>query len=103
MIIENGYLEEKIKTGGGLDPITHLPIKVSFTFGEKKPCQIRQVEYDNLANSSGVDYIKSSYTVLTENDIESEAIRLTGEGFSKEFSVIQKSVLTEVGLVKIIV
>jgi len=103
MIIENGYLEEKIKVGGGLDPVTHMPIKVSYSYGEKIPCQIRQVKYDNLANSSGIDYIQSSYTVLIESDVNSEAIRLTGEGFTREFSIIRKNILTRVGLIKLTV
>lgn len=103
MIIENGFLEVKTKTGGGLDPVTHMPIAVSVSWGETIPCQIREVKYDNLANASGNDYIQSSYTILTEQDFEGEVIRLTGNGICKEYSIIRKTALAEVGLIRITV
>jgi hypothetical protein len=45
MIIENGYIQECIVSGGGIDS-QGLPVEVEETWGEPIPCNIRKSKSD---------------------------------------------------------
>jgi hypothetical protein len=106
MIICNGTIQVKIKSGGGFDEEGN-PIKVEETFGEIIPCHIRPLRYNNLAFSgSGSNYINASYEVLIEiKDFQCERIKLINR-YGKdlgEYSVISAENLEAVCATKIIV
>ena len=43
MIIANGTIETKIKTGGGIDPDTDYPIAPSVSWGNPIECQYNRL------------------------------------------------------------
>lgn len=76
MIIVNGCIECKIKTGGGINPETGHPVKTSATWGKPIPCQY--IPSINLqARTSGEPYTGSNFTILIEEmRFEAEQVRL---------------------------
>lgn len=109
MIIENGYIEVKTKTGGGIDPTTGYPVPVGFAYGDPIPCQY----YPNRVNLQGRTGDGEAYTVLgftilldlTQGEFNFERIRLSSMSHSMvgEFSVVQVEVLQAVNQIKITV
>lgn len=107
MIIQNGYIEFKFKTGGGFDA-NGYPVKAQDYYGEKIPCQFMWSKRDLLASSNGNPIISTSYEVLVAMPLpeaKSEQLRLSDmEGATiGEFSVISFQHLRAVQEVKIII
>lgn len=94
MIIQNGTIELKRKTGGGIDPATGYPVKPDTTsWGDPIPCQYFANKYNNLGQVSGEHFKTAKYTVLIEEQTleESEQLRLKDRAGNTvgEFSIIQ--------------
>ena len=104
MLIENGTIEIKIKTEGGINQETGYPIKPSESWGTPIECQFRATKKDLQARSNGEPYIQASYEILIEEQpYKAEQIRLTDAlGNEKgEFSVIQIEPLLAVGKIRL--
>ena len=66
MIIANGTIEAKIKTGGGIDPKTDYPIAPSVSWGNPIPCQYRANKYSNKGRANGEAFTIASYEILID-------------------------------------
>ena len=104
MIVVNGYIQAKVKTGGGLDANGN-PGRPSATFGEYIPARITTNNKNNLGKQNGNTFIIASYEILIEPQLfEAERIKLTQKGRDLgEFSVIWAEYLEAVEAIKIIV
>ena len=107
MIIENGKIEPKCKSGGGIDPNTGYAIKPTATWGNPIPCQYFANALNKLAETmQGSNYTAQSYTILIEQQpFSAEQIRLTDRNGNVvgEFSIIQAEPLDAVCQIRIIV
>jgi hypothetical protein len=107
VIIQNGTIEKKGKTGGGIDPETGHPIKpTDVVWGTPIPCQYIPNSHNNLGVSTGQHYTQATYTVLIEEQpFDSEQIRLKDkEGqIIGEFSVLSVEPLDAVCEVRILI
>jgi hypothetical protein len=109
MIITNGAILGKMKTGGGIDPKTKYPVQPSEIWDLPIPCQYK------TSNSSSQQYFKgstndnhfidASYTILIEEQpFEYEQIQIvSGKKKIGEFSITKIEQLPHVGLIKITV
>lgn len=90
MVIVNGHISGKIKTGGGLDDNGN-PIQPSSIWGELIPCYIKVNTRNNLGKQNGNTFTIASYEILINpQPFESERVKLI-DGFGKdlgEFSVM---------------
>ncbi|MCL1932843.1 MAG: hypothetical protein FWF53_03375 [Candidatus Azobacteroides sp.] len=104
MVIINGTIQAKVKTGGGLDENGN-PARPSETFGEPIPARVITNNKNNLGKQDGNTFIAASYEILIEpQTFEAERVRLTRFGRDMgEFSVMSAEYLETVGSVKIIV
>ena len=60
MIIENGTIQVKQKTGGGIDPTTGYPLPYSaVSWGDPIPCQYYSNRYTYLGRVSGEHVISA--------------------------------------------
>lgn len=75
MIIPNGTIEVKAKSGGGIDPTTGHPIGASFEWESSIPCQYIPIAHDKQAVSGGEHYTLATYMVL----VEEQPFCVTGE------------------------
>ena len=106
MIIANGTIELKQKTGGGIDPETGYPVKPSVTWGDPIPCQYTANKYDNLGRANGEHFKVAEYSVLIEEQpVDTEQLRLKDRAGNVvgEFSIIQVEPLEAVCETKILV
>lgn len=106
MIIANGTIEVKLKTGGGLDPVTKFPQKAEATWGEPIPCQYTPNKYNKLGVVNGEHFTIASYTILIEEqEFNAEQIRLkTLNGdLLGEFSIMQVEPLEAVCEIRLLV
>lgn len=107
MIIENGKIQIKQKTGGGIDPETgHARPSSAVVWGTPIPCQYYPNKYNNLGRVSGEHFKIAEFTVLIEEQpFGAEQIRLTDNagGLVGEFSIISSEPLAAVGQIKITV
>ena len=98
MIIANGTIETKIKTGGGIDPDTDYPIAPSVSWGNPK--------YSNKGKANGEAFTIASYEILIdEQPYNAEMLRLrdiSGKILG-EFSVIEVEPLQGVCQIRILV
>ncbi|WP_416995983.1 hypothetical protein [Alistipes putredinis] len=77
MIIQNGTIEVKTKTGGGIDPETGYPVKGEAAWGEPIPCQWIPNRNDMLGRINGEHFIIAHYVVLIEaQPFNAEQVRL---------------------------
>ena len=77
MIIANGTIETKIKTGGGIDPDTDYPIAPSVSWGNPIECQYRANKYSNKGKANGEAFTIASYEILIdEQPYDAEMLRL---------------------------
>lgn len=77
MIIQNGTIEVKTKSGGGIDPETGYPINCKELWGEPIPCQWSPNRNNMLGISNGEHFTVASYVVLIEEQqFDAEQIRL---------------------------
>lgn len=106
MIIANGHIEAKIKTGGGIDETTGYPVTPSVSWGDPIPCQFRANSYNNRGKANGEAFTVASYEILIEDQsYEAEVLRLTDNNGKElgEFSVIEIESLTAVCQTRILV
>ncbi len=108
MIIQNGNIEFKIKTAGGIDPVTGYPQKPSARWSEQIPCQYVPKQIDLQARSGGNAKVTSSYEVYITMPLPvdaTEQIRLTDMSGNVvgEYSMLSMQELVAVQEVKIIV
>ena len=76
MIIQNGTIEFKAKTGGVISTTTGHPIVPATTsWGTPIPCQYIPIAHDKLAVSNEEHYTFATWTVL----VEEQTTALTGE------------------------
>lgn len=107
MIIQNGTIEFKTKTAGGIDPETGYPVKPSsVAWGEPVPCQFKAKKFNQLGIIKGEHFTVASYEILIEEQpVPSEQLRLkdlSGEEIGT-FSIIQAEPLEAVCEVRILV
>lgn len=107
MLIQNGTIEFKTKTGGGINPETGYPVKpVNVSWSEPIPCQYSANKYNNLGRYNGEHFIVAQYVVLIEEQpFAAEQIRLkdlAGKVIG-EFSVIQIEPLEAVCELRILI
>ena len=106
MIIANGTIEIKTKTGGGIDPVTGYPVAPSVGWGEPIPCQYRANKYSNRGKSNGEAFTVASYEILIEEQpFESEVLRLRDKAGKEvgEFPIIEVEPLEAVTQIRITV
>ena len=113
MILENGTLQTKIKTGGGT--IKGVPITVNEVLGKIFPCNIKSKKYTSNADGGGpaemggtqaVDsaFVRASYEVLVETDnftAEKVVLKDNRGNTLGEFRVLEVQYLDYVNVVKI--
>ncbi len=109
MIIENGTIETKVKSAGGVDPATGYPIpNAGEGWGWPIPCQWRAVTRDNLGRTVSGNFTLASYSVLVEQGpatFDDRVVRLKdadGNVVSDTLSVISAEPLDAVGQVRIL-
>jgi hypothetical protein len=105
MIICNGKICAKIKTGGGLAENGN-PITPSVTWGEPIPCRIMANMHNKKGKANGNSFTIASYEVLVETQpFATERVTLTYDNGEElgEFSVMQIERMESVGTVKILV
>lgn len=106
MIVANGNIETKIKSGGGINPETGYPNKPSEAWGEPIPCQYQANNNSLKGRTNGEAFRIASYEILIdEQPYESEQLRLSDDNGKVigEFSVIDIKPLAAVCQVKILV
>ncbi|MCM1168900.1 MAG: hypothetical protein NC324_03085 [Bacteroides sp.] len=107
MIIQNGTIEAKRKTAGGIDPVTGFPVVSSdVAWGEAIPCQYSANKHNWLGRVNGERFTVAEYTILIEErPFEAEQIRLKDNlgNVVGEYSVMQIEPLEAVGEIKILV
>lgn len=110
MIIENGTIEVKIKSGGGFNPVTGYPNKGgTVTWGKPIPCQYMLASQNKLLKVRGEPVSDVTYIILIEQSNQpfvAEQIRLKdnlSEQSLGEFSIISVERLDAVCEIKIIV
>ncbi len=105
MIIVNGEICAKVKTGGGLDENGN-PIRPSESWEAPIPCHIRSNTYNNKGKANGNTFTVASYEVLIESQpFVAERVKLTDRNGKDlgEFSVMEIEYLDAVDTVKITV
>jgi hypothetical protein len=104
MIIVNGSISAKVKSGGGLDGDGN-PVKASESWGDPIPCRISTNKRNNLGKQNGNTFTIASYEVLIEPQrFEAERVKLERyEEDLGEFSVMFTEYLEAVGAIKIVV
>ena len=107
MIIENGTIEVKNKTGGGgIDPETGFPVKAQSSWGNPIPCQFIPNRSNRLGIVSGEHFSIAHYTVLIEErNFNAEQIRLKDRSgkILGEFSIMQVEPLEAVCEIKLMI
>lgn len=105
MIIANGTIEVKCKTGGGLNQKGY-PQKAEATWGTPIPCQYIPNKHNKLGVVSGEHFTVAQYTILIEEqEFNAEQIRLKDRAGNElgEFSIIQVEPLEAVCEIKLLV
>lgn len=104
MIIENGTVQAKIKTGGGLNDQGN-PVKPSESWGVPIPCNIKTNQSSNNGVINGNTFSVSSYEILIDSQpFKADRVQLVRNGEALgEFKVQQIEPLIEVGNIKILV
>ncbi len=106
MIIPNGTIQVKQKTGGGIDPETGYAVPVSVGWGDPIPCQFSASRFDWQAKLRGEPVTQKSYSILIEEqDFQAEQVRLSDRGGKVigDFSIRQIEPLEAVCQLRIIV
>jgi hypothetical protein len=104
MLIVNGTISAKVKSGGGLDSDGY-PVKPLESWTQPIPCRIVTNKKNNLGKQNGNTFTIASYEVLIElQSFESERVRLARHCRELgEFSVLWSEYLDAVGAFKIVV
>lgn len=105
MIISNGYIKAKDKTGGGFDGNGN-PIPSGSTWGDPIPCRHKPNRNSFKGKQNGNAFTIASYEILIEQQpFPSEQIQLFDESNVKlgEYSIMWKENLDAVDALKITV
>lgn len=105
MIIANGTIEVKSKTGGGLNE-NGYPKKAEATWGKPIPCQFIPNKHNKLGVVNGEHFTVAQYTVLIEEqEFNAEQIRLKDRSGNElgEFSIMQVEPLEAVCEIRLII
>lgn len=107
MIIENGTIEVKVKTAGGIDIETGHPRKPSATsWGTPISCQYLPNTHNKQGRISGEHFTIATYEVLIEEQpFDAEQVRLidkTGKSLG-EFPIISVEPLEAVCQLRILI
>lgn len=106
MIIQNGHIQIKHKTAGGIDKVTGHPIPSVSTWSVPIPCQYIPNNVNKRGMIQGEHYTIASYTILLEEQpFTAEQIRLTDMDGNVigEYSIISSQPLDAVKEVQILV
>lgn len=107
MIIPNGTIEIKTKTGGGINPETGYANKPdNVSWGDPIPCQFLANKYDKLGKVNGEHFTVAQYSVyIEEQPFEAEQVRLKDRKGKVlgEFSVIDIEPLEAVCELRILI
>lgn len=106
MIIQNGFIEPKLKKGGGIDSETGYAIEPESIWGKPIPCQYIHNTHNNLGSVNGEHYKIATYTVLIEEQpFCAEQVKLTtlrGREVG-EYSIISIEPLVAVDEIRILI
>jgi len=104
MVIVNGTITAKVKTGGGLNADGY-PVKPEESWLQPVPCHVRLNSKNNLGKQNGNTFVTASYEVLVElQPFEYGRVKLTQHGRDLgEFSVLWTECLDAVRALKIVV
>lgn len=108
MIIENGTIEIKSKSAGGIDLETGYPAPSgNVIWSNPIPCQWQANKFNNLGKSEGGNFTIASYSILIESEqnFTAEQIRLKDNygNVLGEFSIIEVEPLQAVCQLRITV
>ena len=106
MIIQNGTIETKTKTAGGIDRATGHPIASVSSWSDPIPCQYIPNTHDKRGRVNGEHYTIATYTVLIEEQpFTAEQIRLKDMDGTVvgEYSVMSVQPLVAVSEIQILV
>lgn len=107
MIIQNGTIEVKQKTGGGIDPETGYPQKPGVVgWGCPIPCQYSANKWNNLGRVNGEHFTVAQYEILIEQQpFAAEQVRLKNLAgdIIGEFSIMEIEPLEAVCELRILV
>ncbi len=106
MIIANGSIETKIKTGGGINPETDYPTNPSIGWSNPISCQYQANNNSLKGRTNGEAFTIASYEILIdEQPYEAERLRLRDESGKElwEFSVLDIKPLSAVCHIRILV
>jgi hypothetical protein len=104
MIIVNGTITVKIKSGGGLNGEGN-PVEPSESWGDPIPCRITTNKRNNLGKQNGNTFTIASYEILIGlQPFTAERVKLErfGEDLG-EFSVMFTEYMEAVGAIKVVV
>ena len=107
MTIQNGTIEVKGKTGGGIDPETGYAKNPTFSWSDPIPCQWTANNYDKLGRVNGEHFTVAHFSVLIEEQpfegVEQVRLKdLAGKELG-EFSIMQIEPLEAVCQLRILV
>jgi hypothetical protein len=105
-MVTNGTLEEKVITGGGVDPTTGDPIAVTSSYSTAVPCYIKVNKRNNMGVNTGGSFTLAQYEILIPSQIfTTKTIRLKDARSTVlgEFEVQSIEFLDKVQRVKITV
>jgi hypothetical protein len=106
MVVENGVISPKIKTGGGLDGKGN-PVRPGFAWGDPVECNIKVNKNSLVGKSNGNTFTIASYEILVEaTEWEAESVKLAYSSGKElgEFSLLSEpEILQAVGMVKLLV
>lgn len=106
MLIPNGTISIKTKTGGELDERGKPVRPSSIDWGDTIICRFRANKYSNRGKVNGNTFTVASYEILIESQpFTAERVKLSDKNGKDlgEFSVIEIEHLDAVGIVKITV
>lgn len=107
MIIQNGTIEAKRKTGGDIDPATGYPKPANAVWSDPIPCQHSANKYNKLGKVNGEHFTVAQYEILIEEQpfegVEQVRLKdLAGNNLG-EFSIMQVEPLDAVCELRILV
>jgi hypothetical protein len=106
MIISNGTIEVKTKSGGGIDPETGFPVPPTTSWELPIDCQYYANKVNQLGRVNGEHFTVASYVILIEEQpFDAEQIRLKNRKgkILGEFSIMEIEPLEAVCQIRIIV
>ena len=106
MIIQNGTIEPKVKTAGGIDPETGHPVKATTSWGDSIPCQYVPNNCNQLGQVQGEHFTLATYEVyIEEQPFTAEQVRMKDcEGnVIGEYSITSVELLQAVGEIRILI